>query len=397
MTVGGDLTVQTLPIDPSGRQTGLDLLLSVLNDGSPWTESRLRGMGKGDGRMSRLIIVRRRIGIEPSENAWSGSRGMLKMSKLRLLIASVLASATTLTIPATGKETARDDDPIIDMHMHADTVEKGADGNPLSRPCNPTPCQGAPGQAKTAEDVLRLTLEAMDRNNIVLGFLSQYPLDNVYHWVETAPGRFIASPLVMDPALIDLDGLRKDYEAGRLGGMGELASQYAGVAVDDPKLQPFFALAEEFDVPVLIHHHGTAGPSDLFRISIGHPEQLEEVLIRRPKLRLFMENSGFPFLDETIALMYRYPQAYGDVSTGTWIYPRQVFHSYLRGLMDAGLGKRIMFGSDQMQWPEAIDDAINAIESARFLSEEQKRDIFYNNAARFLRLSEEEIDRHHGR
>lgn len=29
---------------------------------------------------------------------------------------------------------------------------------------------------------------------------------------------------------------------------------------------------------------------------------------------------------------------------------------------------------------------VDAIESADFLSEEQRRDIFYNNAARFLRL-----------
>ncbi len=58
--------------------------------------------------------------------------------------------------------------------------------------------------------------------------------------------------------------------------------------------------------------------------------------------------------------------------------------------MDAGLGKRIMFGSDQMQWPEVIDDAIDAIESAPFLSDEQKRDIFYNNAVRFLRLVKNE-------
>ena len=45
----------------------------------------------------------------------------------------------------------------------------------------------------------------------------------------------------------------------------------------------------------------------------------------------------------------------------------------------------------------AIEIAIATIENAPFLSEEQKRDIFYNNAARFLRLSEEEITRHHGR
>jgi hypothetical protein len=56
-----------------------------------------------------------------------------------------------------------------------------------------------------------------------------------------------------------------------------------------------------------------------------------------------------------------------------------------------------MFGSDQMVWPGLIEPAIGIIEEAPFLSEEQKRDIFYDNAARFLRSSEEEIARHHAR
>jgi uncharacterized protein len=46
-----------------------------------------------------------------------------------------------------------------------------------------------------------------------------------------------------------------------------------------------------------------------------------------------------------------------------------------------------MFGSDQMIWPETLRVGIEAIESATFLSAEQKRDILYNNAARFLRLT----------
>ena len=49
-----------------------------------------------------------------------------------------------------------------------------------------------------------------------------------------------------------------------------------------------------------------------------------------------------------------------------------------------------MFGSDQMVWPEKIDAAVEAIEQAPFLTEEQKRDIFYNNDARFLRLEDAE-------
>ena len=57
-------------------------------------------------------------------------------------------------------------------------------------------------------------------------------------------------------------------------------------------------------------------------------------------------------------------------------------------------GKRIMFGSDQGEWPGVIGPAIDIIDEAPFLTKEQKADIFYNNAARFLRLSDEEIEAH---
>lgn len=63
---------------------------------------------------------------------------------------------------------------------------------------------------------------------------------------------------------------------------------------------------------------------------------------------------------------------------------REEFHGYLRELMRAGFGKRLLFGSDQMFWPEAIGMAVDGIESAAFLTASEKRDIFYNNAVRFL-------------
>jgi len=68
----------------------------------------------------------------------------------------------------------------------------------------------------------------------------------------------------------------------------------------------------------------------------------------------------------------------------------------LKDLIENGLEKRLMFGSDAMQWPETIELAIEAIETADFLTEDQRRDIFYNNASRFFRLSDEEIKQHHG-
>ena len=179
--------------------------------------------------------------------------------------------------------------------------------------------------------------------------------------------------------------------------MGEITSPYLGSPPHAPSLEPYFALAEELYLPVLIHTLGLGARTTNFSSALGHPLLLEEVLVKHPKLRLYVENAGFPFLDEMIALMYQYPQVYADLSTITWIIPRAAFHDYLQRLIRSGFRKRLMFGSDQIWWPESITMAIESIESADFLTEEQKRDILYNNAARFLRLSEEEIARHHGK
>jgi len=120
---------------------------------------------------------------------------------------------------------------------------------------------------------------------------------------------------------------------------------------------------------------------------LGHPLMLEPVIKRHPRLRLYVENAGYPFADEMTALMIQYPQVYADVSTITWIIPRDAFHDYLRTLVRAGLSQRLMFGSDQIIWPETIETAVESVETAEFLTPEQRRDIFFNNAVRFFRLN----------
>ena len=63
-----------------------------------------------------------------------------------------------------------------------------------------------------------------------------------------------------------------------------------------------------------------------------------------------------------------------------------------QGLRTKDQGPEISYPS-----PGVIEYGIEAIESATFLTPEQKRDILYNNAARFLRFTPEQISRHHGR
>jgi predicted TIM-barrel fold metal-dependent hydrolase len=64
--------------------------------------------------------------------------------------------------------------------------------------------------------------------------------------------------------------------------------------------------------------------------------------------------------------------------------PRVNYHRYLRSLVEAGFGKRLMFGTD---FPNQVQPGVTAILEADFLSNEQKADILCNNAARFLRLN----------
>jgi uncharacterized protein len=277
--------------------------------------------------------------------------------------------------------------PIIDMHLHADLPPYDV---PAGTPalCRPEPCEGKGKSTVNHQETLKKSLEIMDRYNIEKAFLSGLDLSIIQKWNEAAPGRFITAPFIFETSQHTPESLRKEYIAGRLKGLGEIATQLNGMAPNDPALKPYFALAEEFDIPVLIHTAGIGPYLPKFSSAAGNPLLLEEILVRHPNLRIFVENAGYPYQGEMIAMMYQYPQLYADMSTISWVIPQTAFYDYLQAFMRAGLGKRIMFGSDQMRWPEKIEEGIKAIEQAPFLSEAQKRDIFYNNAVKFLRLKE---------
>jgi predicted TIM-barrel fold metal-dependent hydrolase len=244
------------------------------------------------------------------------------------------------------------------------------------------------------------TLEILRRRNVV-GVTSGPYLER---WREAGGDRIIpALGFAFRPQAPAADEVRELLASGRYRVFAEVAIQYAGVSPDDPKFEPYLAAAEEFDVAVGIHI-GTGPPGapaipgmGKYRARLHSALVLEEALVRHPELRVYVMHAGWPMLDDMLALMWAYPRVHVDTGALCFALPRKEFHRYFRRIVEAGFGKRIMFGSDQMNWPGAIESCIDAIDSADFLSRDQKRDVLYNNAARFLRLSEEEIARHHER
>jgi predicted TIM-barrel fold metal-dependent hydrolase len=231
----------------------------------------------------------------------------------------------------------------------------------------------------------------MQRLNIVKAVVSG-DHEAVLRWRRESPEKILVGYQIVDPSKVDLAFLRRERAAGRLDAIAEVEPQYEGIRPDDPRLEPIFALAEELDIPVGLHMHpsypGAAYRSaPKMRASNGDPLLLEDVLVRHPRLRLYVMHAGWPYLDHTIALMYAHPQVYVDIGVITWTTPGSEFRRFLKGLADAGFSKRIMFGSDQMVWPARIEQAVSAVENADFLKAEQKDDIFYNNAVAFFRLA----------
>jgi predicted TIM-barrel fold metal-dependent hydrolase len=253
--------------------------------------------------------------------------------------------------------------------------------------------------------LLAETLKMMDRFHVVSGVISGDGAI-VAKWRAAAPERFIAGAnfFVDDnrPPISHAAELEAAVKRGETQIFAEITAQYRGLGPDDPSLEPFYAMAERLDVPVGIHmgYGAPGGPYWIYpkyRAALGNPLLLEDLLVRHPKMRIYVMHAGMPMVDEIIMLMNAHPQVFVDISADNWGVPRAEFDGIVKRLVQAGYGKRIMFGSDQMVWPDAISVAIASITEAKYLTADQKRDILYNNAARFLRLSPQQIAKDHGR
>lgn len=295
---------------------------------------------------------------------------------LSLLVCSGLAFAQTR--------------PVIDVHFHTDT------GKFLPR-------EYIAGElrelvAKTREEMIRESLAVMNRLNIVYAITSGPDPLVVEEWHAADPTRIIPALQVPNAKvdMEDLNSIRHLVSSGHIAVLGEIALQYEGIGVSDSAYEAFFSLAEELDIPVAVHLG--PGPHDVFdvrpdyRVAKGNPLELETVLQLHPGLRIYVMHAGWPFVESMIAIMHTYKNVYVDTAFINTALPKQELYYVLRRMVGAGLGERIMFGSDPHPGAIAlsVQTAYERIESADFLSERDKTNIFFENAIRFFRLPMEQ-------
>ncbi|MBZ5681540.1 MAG: amidohydrolase [Acidobacteriia bacterium] len=330
-----------------------------------------------------------------------------KLSCSSIIFTACLSTLLGLTTPCTFAQV----EPIIDMHLHA--LHANELGPPPLSLCAPFPiwpvkdthedaaayfarvqikptCDSPLRSPLTDDELMRRTIEILRARNVVA--VTAGDLDMVEKWKQAGGDHILpATPFDPESGKPTVDELRQLVKGKRVFAFSEVSSQYEGISVTDPRMEPYFALAEELDVPVGIHM-GPGPPgapyvmAPNYRMRLSSLLLLEDVLVRHPKLRVWAMHAGWPLADDAIAALYAHPQLYVDVGIISYAFPRKQFYDYVQRLIDAGFENRIMFGSDEMVWPDAESAAIDTIQNAPSLTAGQKRDILYNNAARFLRL-----------
>jgi uncharacterized protein len=278
--------------------------------------------------------------------------------------------------------------PVIDVHLHA---RPGREGSPR---------YSGPDLDKARIEYVRRELS---ENNVVLA-LAGGPPGVIEAW-KRADDRFIVGPTFpcyerVGPDMRDcpeewpdIAYLRERYRAGDYGSMGELLNVYHGTSPNDERMRPYWELAEEYRIPVGFHF--TQGPPPAMRPegccpafdeSLASVHLMDSVLVRHPDLRLYLMHFE-AVNDETLAFLKRRPGVYVDLSGGRLFMPTILWERSTRRLFDAGLGDRVMFGSDYIG---TVRENIEILLSLDWLTEDQIRAVLFDNAADFLGLSTEE-------
>src|SRR5688572_8820020 len=267
---------------------------------------------------------------------------------------------------------------IIDVHMHS-YIEKnfwvGTARNGLA-------------SSKTAKETLAETIKKMNQHNIKYAVVSG-PIESLEIYTK-ADKRFIPGYQDSEDTLISIRQFEEYVQSGRIKVFGEVMAVYKGLTLADPVYQPYLAICEKYGIPVAYHSGGSFPDAQnlgwpKYRIKLGDPLLIEDVLVKYPKLKVYLMHAGENFYENTLRMMDGYPNLHADLGVSLWLHPltKDYGVKFLRSAKLYGVLDRVMFGSDQMVWPEAITSSINFLNSLDFLTNSEKEMILYKNAKKF--------------
>lgn len=169
--------------------------------------------------------------------------------------------------------------------------------------------------------------------------LTDISVADVFEQVSKRPDRFAGlygiNPLKKMDGVRELEKVVKEY--GFIG--AHIHSYGFGIPVNHRDYWPFYAKCVELDVPVQLQvgHSAELMPSEL-----GRPIHLDDIALYFPELRIIGAHTGWPWVEELIALAWKHPNVYIGTSAHA---PKYWDQSLVNFLNTRGRGK-VLWGTD---------------------------------------------------
>ncbi len=197
---------------------------------------------------------------------------------------------------------------VIDMHAHSYTDSDFGERE------SATDYYGNKGSANAASH-LKATFAGFKKSNVVKAMVSGNP-ESVENWASKDSNHIVIKGILMyTPNDYGMDTARFEQmiRDKKIEVFGELAPYYSGATLSDSAWQPYLRICEKYDIPVAVHTGGgdpggTYSWSPKARLTQGDPYLVEDVLVRYPKLRMYIMHAGEDWYEHTLRLMAYYPQ-----------------------------------------------------------------------------------------
>lgn len=183
----------------------------------------------------------------------------------------------------------------------------------------------------------------------------------------------------------DLRELADFLSAGLVKGL-KLYPGYEPFYPHDHRLKVVYDLAEEFNVPVMIHTGDTYTPKG--KLKYAHPLEVDEVAVDHPNVKFVICHLGNPWLVDCMEVVYKNANVYADFSGLILGEFTEAFEDYMEEqigevILYAGEPRKFLYGSD---WP--ICSMKSYVEFVRQLKlpPADLRAIMYENARQLFRL-----------
>lgn len=206
--------------------------------------------------------------------------------------------------------------------------------------------------------------------------LMSVEVDDVHALMQACSGR-VGGMFGIDPTR-GMDGVRELERAVRELGFeaGHIHSNGFGLALNHRDFYPFYAKCVELDVPVVVQsgHSAEHMPSEPSR-----PLHLDDVALYFPELRIVASHTGWPWVQELIALAWKHRNLF--IGAGAHA-PKYWDPALVQFLNTRGRGK-VLWGTDYPVVKHADSLAqVAAIE----LKPEARRELMYGAAKRVFQL-----------